>query len=192
LLRQAEGARTVILDGVEILCEHIPPPTSLIIFGAGHDVVPLVAAAKAVGWYVTVVDRRPAYAQRDRLPAADEVVAAEPAAAKTLTMDARTAVVVMTHNYLSDLEILRGVIAGPACYIGMLGPMVRTHRILGEIRESGFDPTPEQLARLYAPIGLDIGAEGPDEIALSIVAEIQAATHGQSGKSLKGRTVPLH
>jgi len=188
---RAEGARIREWNGLTLLLEAVLPPRPLVIYGAGHDAVPLVAAAKAVGWHVTVVDGRAAYAVRERFPEADRVLVAPPYEDPAkLGIDSRTAVVVMTHHYLNDLDVLRKVLPSPAEYIGLLGPRVRTERLLGEMKDA--PPTPYQLARLHAPIGLDLGAEGPDEIALSIVAEIQAFFARRPAGHLNGRIAPLH
>ena len=190
LLRIGEGSRTAHVDGVEMLLEHIPPPRPIVIFGAGHDAGPLVAAAKGIGWHVTVVDGRPSYVRRDRFPDADALVLAGPEeAVGRVVIDAQTSVVIMNHNFLHDLAILRGVLRTSASYVGLLGPRVRSERLLSELE---MDHASARLERVHAPIGLDLGAEGPDEIALSIVAEIQAAARGRAAGSLNGRSAPLH
>lgn len=177
-------------DEITVLFESILPPMPLLVFGAGHDAAPVVAAAKALGWHVTVVDGR---ARSDRFPEADAVLAAAPAdVASSVSIDGRTAAVVMTHNYLHDLALLRTLLPSAARYVGLLGPARRAERLLNELRDDGFVPTPEQKARLHAPIGLDLGAEGPDEIALAVVAEIQAAANGRGGGFLNGKREPLH
>jgi xanthine/CO dehydrogenase XdhC/CoxF family maturation factor len=165
-----------------LLRERILPPPALVIFGAGHDAVPLVRIAKEVGWHVTIVDGRSAYAKKERFPQADAVWVSPPS--KPLEIEEGAAVVVMTHSFANDVALLSWLLDSPAGYIGVLGPVHRTHRIL---EEQGLDGS-----RLYAPIGLDLGAEGPDEIALAIVAEIQAVRAGRTASHLKGRMTPLH
>ena len=152
-----------------ILIECIQPSLKLVICGAGHDAMPLVRFAKELGWYVVVVDRREAFATRDRFPTADEVVAADPVDfPHKVPLDDRTWVVVMTHNYLNDRAILEQLSPSPVPYIGLLGPRARTERLLSELERDAL------IRRLHGPVGLNIGAQGPEEIALSIVAEIQA------------------
>jgi len=165
-----------------LLTETITPPLALVIFGAGHDAVPLVRIAKEVGWHVTVIDGRAAYAKTDRFPAADAVLVSPPGIPIPIERDA--AVVLMTHSFAHDQSILSWLLDEATGYVGVLGPIHRTHRLL---EESGLE-----TARLHAPVGLDLGAEGPDEIALAIVAEILAVHAGRSGGHLKGRMTPLH
>lgn len=184
------GKHEIAQVGDEVLLfESVLPPRSLTIFGAGHDAVPLVAAAKGLGWHVTVVDWRPAYARADRFPSVDSLVLSRPEATGSLALESGSAAVVMTHNYLSDLEILRHLLPGAPTYIGLLGPRRRTDRLLAEL---GTDVSPFDLTKLRAPIGLDIGADEPDEIALAIVAEIQAFFTSRAAKPLHGFADPLH
>ncbi len=176
----------------EVFIEVIQPPVSLVLFGAGDDAMPVVHFAKALGWHVTVVDSRSAYATSKRFEAADAIALARPEqACDDLNLDG-TVAVVMTHNYLHDQEIMRSLLSSGACYIGLLGPKSRTQQLLTELQEEGINPTPEQLQRLYAPVGLDIGADTPEAIALSIVAEIQAVLANRSGGLLRNRTQPIH
>jgi len=177
------------IDGQLVLLEPILPPRSVTIFGAGHDAVPLVLASKALGWHVTVIDWRPAYARVDRFPSADALHLLRPEATGSLSFDSGSAIVVMTHNYLSDQEILRHVLTSPAGYVGLLGPRRRTDRLLSEL---GSEIRASDLQKLRSPIGLDIGADEPDEIALAIVAEIQAFFTGREAKPLHGLSEPLH
>lgn len=163
-----------------ILSERIVPSPALVVFGAGHDAVPLVRIAKEIGWHVVVVDGRSAYAHADRFPQADRVVVSSPSI--PLAIERGASVVLMTHSFSHDAAILRWL--PREGYVGVLGPIHRTRRLLDEIGLSGDD--------LYAPVGLDLGAEGPDEIALAIVAEILAVQNGRVGGHLKGRMTPLH
>jgi xanthine/CO dehydrogenase XdhC/CoxF family maturation factor len=98
----------------------------------------------------------------------------------------------MTHNYLHDRDLLRGFLATPVRYIGMLGPRLRTEKILAELVASGVTIAPADLARIYGPVGLDIGAEGPEAIALALLAEVQAVEAGRSGGLLRERKGPIH
>ena len=111
---------------------------------------------------------------------------------KTATIDRRTHVVVMTHNFLRDKEYLRSLLDSDAGYIGMLGPSARTHRLLMELADEGVEITDADRERIHGPAGLDLGAEGPEEIAQAIVAEIVAARHGRAGGFLKERPGPIH
>jgi xanthine dehydrogenase accessory factor len=177
----------------EVFIEVIQPPVPLVIFGAGDDAVPVVEFAKALGWQVTVVDSRPAYAKREVFSKADQLIITRPEQISEYTsLDARTVAVVMTHNYLHDQEILRTLLPSVVSYIGILGPKSRTQQILKELQEESIYPTQEQLQRLYSPIGLDIGADTPEAIALSIIAEIQTVLAAHSGGFLKNRNGPIH
>jgi len=177
----------------EVLLEAIQPPTPLVIFGAGHDAVPVVHFAKELGWHVTVVDSRPTYATPERFPLADDVILTRPETVHDcVTVNHLTVAVVMTHNYLHDRELLRTLLPSPLRYLGLLGPKSRTERLLQELRQAGITPTYEQLCRLHGPIGVDIGADTPEEIALAIVAEIQAVLANRAGGFLRDRKQPIH
>jgi xanthine dehydrogenase accessory factor len=174
---------------VEVLFEVIRPPARLLVFGAGFDAVPVVLAAKALGWHVTVIDRHPKSAQRPAFTGADEVIVA-PArvACEHLRPHGRTAAVVMNHNFPADREAVAELLASPARYIGVLGPRARSENILAEIGRLSAD----DLARLHAPVGLDIGADTPEEIAAAIVAQVVAVFAGHSGGHLRDRAGPIH
>jgi xanthine/CO dehydrogenase XdhC/CoxF family maturation factor len=107
-------------------------------------------------------------------------------------MDAQTAVVLMTHNYNYDLAALEALMQSPCGYIGLLGPKQKLEKMLGDLRRKGLEPDPEMLAKLHGPVGLDIGAETAEEIALSIMAEIKAVFSNRRGTSLKHRSVEIH
>jgi xanthine dehydrogenase accessory factor len=107
-------------------------------------------------------------------------------------LDQRSFAVVMSHNYLRDRDYLRGLLRTDVGYIAMLGPAARTQRILMDLAEEGVEITDEQRSRIHGPAGLDLGAEGPDEIAQAIVAEIVAVRHGRGGGFLKERPGPIH
>ncbi len=178
---------------VEVLLEVIQPPLPLLVFGAGHDAIPVVDCAKQLGWHVTVIDNRPGYTTRDRFPNADDIIFCDPENLEAhLSFNSRMVAVVMTHKYLHDLELLKTLLLSPLQYIGLLGPKTRRERLLQDLLASGFMPTPDQLHRLYGPVGLDIGANTPEEIALSIVTEIQAVVAHRSGSSLRKRTRSIH
>jgi xanthine dehydrogenase accessory factor len=180
-------------ERVEIFFDVINSPRPLVIFGAEHDALPLVRQAKTVGWHVTVVDARARRATIERFKEADEIVLcrADEAVAQ-VSLSENTAVVVMTHNYLDDVGLLRALLTSPACYLGILGPKQRTLSLLEEIKMDVFGITESTLARLHSPIGLDIGAETPGEIALAIVAEINAVCATRGGGFLRERNTPIH
>ncbi len=205
------GIRSARFHGepVQAFVEYLPAPTSLAIFGAGDDALPLARCARQLGWYVAVVDHRPAYANSARIPEADSVVCAHGEEAVELVGPCDAAVV-MTHNFQADQELLRALLPRPLKYLGVLGPRDRTERLLEgtgvqAFMRSGDPPAPKSeeagvqaLGRsggmdyLYAPAGLDLGAESPAEIALSIVAEIQSVLAGRATPGLRDRPGPIH
>jgi xanthine/CO dehydrogenase XdhC/CoxF family maturation factor len=175
------------VDGERLYLEPLLPPLRLLVCGAGHDAIPLVRQAAALGWRVVVVDVRQALLSAERFPGAAEFASPEPdGAAAALTPDERTAVILMSHNYLRDIAYLRSFLGAPLAYLGVLGPRGRTEQMLGEIG------SPEAIERLHAPAGLDIGAEGAEEVAHAIVAEILAVMHGRRGEPLRDRAGPIH
>ncbi len=177
----------------EVFIEVIAPPPPLLVCGAGHDAIPLVRMAHELGWWVIVTDRRPAYATRERFPDADEVIVAEDQEiSERVRIDRQTFAVVMTHNYLHDLAILRGLLGTPARYVGLLGPRARTDKLIAELESAGTRLGDAHRARLFGPVGLDVGAESPEEIALSILTEILAVKSGRPVASLRDRRGPIH
>lgn len=178
---------------IEIFFDLIEPPRSLFVFGAEQDALPVVRLARALGWHLTIVDTRARSQTSERFYEANEVVLcrAEDAASRiSLAQDA--AAIVMTHNYLDDIELLRCLLPSQISYLGILGPKQRTAKLLEELSAEGVRLTDAQLARLHSPIGMDIGAETPEEIALSIIAEVKAAFANRSGGFLRNRNAPIH
>jgi xanthine dehydrogenase accessory factor len=147
-----------------------------------------------LGWNVTVVDDRPALLNRERFPEAKAFVTVDdPAdAAKAASVDGRTFVVVMTHNFLRDKGYVRSLLGSPAAYIGMLGPVARSERLLMELREEGVEVGDGRRERIHGPAGLDLGGEGPEEIAQAILAEIVAVKRRRAGGFLRDRPGPIH
>jgi xanthine dehydrogenase accessory factor len=182
-----------LAEGVRAFVEVLDPPLRLVVCGAGHDAIPLVRAAAVLGWNTLVVDDRPAFLTRERFAdAAGFVEVDEPAeAAKAADVDERTYAVAMTHNFLKDKEYVRSLLGSPATYLGMLGPAARTERLLTELRQEGVDVDAAR-GRIHGPAGLDLGGEGPEEIAHAILAEIVAVKRGRRGGSLRDRPGPIH
>jgi xanthine dehydrogenase accessory factor len=176
---------------VKFLLEFIQPPIPLMIFGAGQDAVPIAEFAKALGWYVTVVDCRANPLSHERFATSDRVILTRRERLDCLAIQSETVAVIVTHNYYDDLETLRLLLPSSVRYIGLLGSKQRTKRLLQELQQDT-TYTDIQLAKLYAPVGLDIGAETPAAIAMSIVAEIQAVLSDRSGNSLKYRHASIH
>ena len=176
-------------DGV---IDVILPPPHLVICGAGPDAPPLVALAAALGWRVTVADsRRRRLADAALDPAARCDAPAAEAAAR-IGPAGVSAVVVMSHNLLRDAEFLGGFAGHGIRYLGVLGPRDRTDRILGELVASGHPLNAADRAALHAPAGIDLGADGPDEVALAIVAEILGVLRAAGGGPLRDRSGPIH
>lgn len=195
LLRErdvADDVRAVIVrypvgDGAaEVVHEVVPPPRPLVIFGGNYDALPVARFAHALGWDVTLVERRPLLAAScaEFSQHARVVIGRAPEVLSRLALTPRTAVVVMTHNYDEDRALVQGLVAGPARYIGMLGPRRRTERILGELAAAGTPIDGAARARVHGPVGLDLGARSPEEIALSIIAEVQAVTAARTARPL--------
>lgn len=177
----------------EVLIEYIAPPLPLVIFGGGQDVFPLLNLAKQLGWQVRIVDHRKGFANQDRFPAADFVMHWEgERLPPELKISSRSVCVLMTHNYLIDKKILQQILPSSALYIGFLGPKKRATQLIKEIRAEGMVLMDKQLEHLYAPVGLDIGVETAEDIALSIVSEIQAVINRRKGGSLRERKGPIH
>ncbi len=180
---------------VEVFIDAIRPARSLLICGAGDDAKPLASLGTALGWRVRVVDGRRAYATRERFPDVDELTVCPSAEfGARVPVEPGESVVLMTHNYLHDKHLLGALLASRAGYLGVLGPRRRTERLLAELAKT----TPRgafgkrSLARVHGPAGLDIGAEAPEQIALAIVAEIEAVSAGRRGGVLRKRRAPLH
>ena len=179
-------------DGaVEVLLEYIAAPRRLVVFGAGHDAMPLVSMARLQGWHITVIDARSHFARFQRFPDADQVLSAPLQPMPELhAMVADAAVVVMTHSLSQDRHWLGQVLQSTPRYIGQLGPRSRTERLLDELPER----TREAAAQtsLHYPVGLDLGGDAPHSVALSILAEINAVFNGRSGGMLKHRQASIH
>lgn len=177
----------------EFFIECILPSVPLIVFGGGHDAAPLVRFAKELGWHVTLVDHRPVTSTRAQFSPADEIIIARPeSAALRVPIDSRTVAVVMTHNYSHDLQLLEFLLRSSASYVGVLGPRARTDELLQDLANNGVAPESQALEKLYAPVGIDIGADTPEEIALSIIAEIRAVLAGRSGGLLRDQEGSIH
>jgi len=172
----------------EVLCELALPPISLLVFGAGSDAVPLVRLAAELGWRVSVLDAREAYATAERFPAADRVRVVHPERLDpgSLGIDDRSAAIVMTHHFLNDRALLERLLPTGLPYIGLLGPRKRARKLLDELGAAA------GTGRVHGPAGLDTGSETPEEIALSVLSEVQAVLSGRGGGFLRDRAAPLH
>lgn len=173
--------------------EYLHPPVSLVIIGAGNDAVPMMQIADSLGWEVRVVDGRNTHARPERFQAACQVLVSRPESVlDQLSLDSRTVFVMMTHNYNYDLAMLKALLPSEVAYVGMLGPRKKLDRMLDELKHEGVALDADQLNKVYGPAGLEIGAETPEEIALSMIAEIQAVLAGKSGGMLRGKSEVIH
>jgi xanthine/CO dehydrogenase XdhC/CoxF family maturation factor len=173
-------------DTVTAFIEFLQPAISLIIAGAGNDAAPLVDIATILGWDVSVFDGRNTHAKPERFVSACQVVVSKPEnVLDQIHIDAQTVFVLMSHNYNYDLAMLKALLKRELCYIGVLGPKKKLERMLAELKGQGMNITEKQLNSIYGPVGLDIGAETAEEIALSIIAEIKAVFAGKNGVSLR-------
>jgi len=173
--------------------ELVAPAVALIAIGAGNDVIPLIAMAEILGWETMVIDGRPAYAKKERFVSSCKVLVSKPEnVISQIAIDERTVFVLMTHNYNYDMAMLHQLLLKNVVYVGMLGPKKKLDRILVELHEQGANFTQDQLASVHSPVGLDIGAETSEEIALSILSEIKAVLSGKQGLSLHSNTGSIH
>ena len=176
---------------VEVFLEYLAPMPRLVIFGAGHDAQPLVRMARLLDWHVTVIDARPHFARRERFPEADQVLVGDLAAPGELVRHLRgAAVAIMSHSLAQDERWLATALQAEPRYIGQLGPRDRTERLLASIQAChGQLPA---MAALHYPIGLDLGGDAPESVAMAILAEIQAHLHGREGGQLRLRPSKVH
>lgn len=173
-------------DGHREFLDVLEPPADFVVLGAGDDAVPLVRLAAEAGFRVTVVDHRSAYLGRERFPLAHRLVTARPETGLgNLPAHVDTFVVVKNHAIGPDKAWARLYAASPARYLGLLGPKARRDDILASLTEA-------QRARAYGPVGLDLGADGAEQIALSIVAEALAVYAGRAAGHLRDRAAPIH
>lgn len=171
------------LGEVEVFFESFPPPPTLIIFGAVHVAQALTRFAKQLGFRVVVVDVRAKLATSERFPDADEIVLEWPdVALAQRTVEPNTAIAILSHDPKFDEPALLGSLSTPARYIGAVGSRKTNIDRRERLRAAGVDEA--GLDRVRGPIGLDIGASTPEEMAISILAEIIAAGHGRSGGPL--------
>jgi xanthine dehydrogenase accessory factor len=176
-------------DREEAFVETLTPAIRLLIFGAGDDAVALANLAKHFGWEVAVYDGRAHYARPDRFPMADVVAVRLPGMISQLPLDSWTVAVTMSHSYSQDLEVLTELSEiSIVPYIGVLGPRKRTEQMFQEVDLAQLAESPV----LHSPMGLDIGAEGPDQVALAVVSEIQAAMNKRKGGPLSQRHGSIH
>ncbi|MDB6076187.1 MAG: hypothetical protein JWO89_3827, partial [Verrucomicrobiaceae bacterium] len=173
------------------LLQTIAPPVRVYLIGSHPDVVDLVVLCLQMGWLPVVVVH-PSQEAPHLPPGCHMVYQGPEELSATLVGDARSAGVVMTHNYGRDLAYLTGLLRSPLRYVGLMGPARRRNQLIGDLADQGLVIDLDMLDKLHGPAGLDIGADGPAEIALSIVSEIKAVMSGRAGGLLRDALHPIH
>lgn len=189
---KSAGLAFTLRDGreIEVFAEFLPPELHVVLMGHQYDVFPLVKVIREAGWRTTIV-ANPQKLHREVTSLVHQVVAPEDFRAEEL-IDAYTAVILMSHDYKTDKRNLPMLLPTETAYIGMLGPRVRSEKIFRELSEEGSPVSDSDIKRIFAPVGLDIGAITPEEIALSIVAEIRAVFSNREGRFLRERESTIH
>jgi xanthine dehydrogenase accessory factor len=178
-------------EGLRVFAEVYGPPPRLVVIGAVDTAEALCAAAKLLGWRTICVDARAAFATPERIPSADELIVEWPDVALAgIDPDHGTAIVVLTHDLKFDVPALVAALHTEAFYVAAIGSRKTQAKRREELVAAGL--TEEQLARIHGPAGLDLGSEGPEEIAQAIVGEIVAVRRGRAGGFLKERPGPIH
>ncbi|GAX90029.1 XdhC family protein [Effusibacillus lacus] len=192
--RLTTGLESAVVQGVavKLFIETVKPRPRLVIFGAGPDAVPLVRGAKTLNWHVSVVDHRQDHLNQPHFMEADKRVAVSRGEYSQFSVNEETYVVVMTHNYELDRILVGQLLSRSIPYLGVLGSRQRIERMLQKILFDGVNLNEQMLEKLHSPVGLDIGAESPEEIALSILSELVCRKNGRNGQSLKFRKHLLH
>ena len=171
----------------------ISPTVSLVIVGAGNDAIPLQSIAETLGWEVTIVDGRHTYAKLERFSSACQIIVSKPEQVlQQISMDEKTVFVLMTHNYNYDYAILKALLGENVPYIGALGPKKKLDNMIKDLQAENIFLNERQKNILYGPVGLEIGAETPAEIALSITAEIMSVMNNKKGGSLRNLSTEIH
>jgi len=166
-----------------IFVERIVAPQRLFVLGAGDDAKPLVSRGALLGWRVTVMDGRAQLARAERFPEAERVVAVPSASADVLGIRPEDAVVLMTHSYEQDRELLAALLPLRPRYLGLLGARHRSALLVSEVAVKLGRTIASCCEQIYAPVGLDLGGDGPEAIALAVIAEAQACCMGELGAS---------
>ncbi len=180
-----DGGTIVGIQGgeVDVFAEVLPPTPALLIVGAGHIAQPLSVACALMDFSVTVIDDRPEFANESRFPGVDRIVVDDFALALSrVTVTVDTYAVLVTRGHVHDRHALEHMLTTPARYIGVIGSKTRIRTLMSSLREEGFEP--QELERIYAPIGLDLAAETPSEIAIAIAAEIVDVRRGGRSKHM--------
>jgi xanthine/CO dehydrogenase XdhC/CoxF family maturation factor len=176
----------------ELFFEVTTTPPALVIFGAGHDAEPVAQLAWTLGFTVTIVDVREAFVTPERFPHAKLVCAHFSQFADCVGLGAGSFALIMNHHVERDRESLRFSLESEPAYIGVLGPRSRYEKLIGGLAAQGYVPDPSKTARVQSPVGLALGAETPQEVAVSILGELLAIRRGFAGGFLTGSIDSLH
>ena len=188
-------AKTVRINAhnIDVFLDVTMPAPELSIFGAGHDAIPLANYAHTLGFNTTIIDARHAFVTPGRFPHAKQLIRTHPSGfANTVTLSARSYVIIMNHHLERDKDSLAFALNSQAPYIGVLGPRSRYEQILDMLKDDGHTVHPDALKRVRNPIGVDIGADTPEEIAMSILSELIALRGNYPAGFLSARTGPIH
>jgi len=177
-----------------VFIQNYQPPVKLVIVGAGNDAQILSQQAELLGWDVIITDGRSTHANKERFASSCQVIVSKPEQTlENIVIDHRSCFVLLSHNYNYDLAVLKLLLAEDKIpYIGILGPFKKYERMQTDLENDGFDLSNEMVNKIHAPIGLEIGAETPAEIGLSILSEIQSVLTVTSAKPLKLKSEPIH
>lgn len=189
---QKSGILSIEIDNensISLFIELLAPEIHVVLMGNQYDVYPMCRLLKEIGWRLSIV-ANPLKLNPKIVALSDEVKS--PAEFQNMLIDEHTAIILMSHDFKTDKINLPKALNTASPYIGMLGPKVRAQKIWDELAEEGFNIHEEDMERIYAPLGLDIGAITPEEIALSMAAGIRAAFTGRDGTFLKYRKTPIH
>jgi xanthine dehydrogenase accessory factor len=184
-----------VINNKTITCfiELMKPPVDFVIAGAGNDIFPLVQMANVLGWHITIIDGRKTHATVNRFPSAKKIIVGKPAEAiKQITITKQTVFVLMSHNYNYDFSMLKELSNTTCNYIGVLGPKKKLEKMFTELQQQGIVLNDAQKEKIYGPVGLDIGAETSEEIALSIIAEIKTVLSKKDGATLRDKKGFIH
>ncbi len=177
-----------------VFIQNYQPPVNLILVGAGNDAQILARQADLLGWKVLITDGRPTHANKERFAGSCKVIVSKPdETLENIKINKRSCFVLMSHNYNYDLRVLKLLLGEEMIpYIGILGPLKKYQRMLIELEVEGYDLKKEILDKIHAPVGLEIGAETPAEIGLSILAEIQSVLTKTGARPLREKSEPIH
>lgn len=178
---------------VDVFLDVTVPAPDLVIFGAGHDAIPMAEFGHKLGFNIIVVDARHAFVTEERFPMADQLIRTHPSGlAEKVILGPRSYAIVMNHHLERDKETLKFLLNTPVPYIGVLGPRKRYNDMLAAFKDEAFEPDAEDLKRVRNPIGVDVGADTPEEIAVSVMSELLAVRGGYEAGFLNERSGRIH